>query len=43
MLGYAHSLKINVIIVVPRLVWCKLIIFGFVKNSEKYLPTMPKI
>jgi hypothetical protein len=43
MLDYAHSLKRNVITVVPRLVKCKLIIFGFVENSEKYLPTMPKI
>ncbi len=35
MLDYAHSLKRNVITVVPRLVRGKLIIFGFVENSEK--------
>jgi len=40
---YAHSLKRNVMTVVPRLVRCKLDIFGFVENSEKYLPTMPEI
>jgi hypothetical protein len=43
MLDYAHSLKRNVITVVPRLVRCELITFGFVENFEKYLLTTPKI